>query len=87
MSAPPEGFEQPLFRSLTEPILLAGAPRNLAIVNATLALSIALGLKLWIAGCILGLLGHGAAVMAARHDPQCLAVLLRHLRLPPHLLV
>jgi type IV secretion system protein TrbD len=87
MSTLPEGFEQPLFRSLTEPILLAGAPRNLAILNATLSLSIALGLKLWLAGAILGLLGHGAAMLAARHDPQLLGVLVRHLRLPPHFAV
>jgi type IV secretion system protein VirB3 len=38
-----EGFEVPLHRSLTEPILLGGAPRTLAIANGTLALSLGLG--------------------------------------------
>ncbi|MBF2974728.1 conjugal transfer protein TrbD, partial [Pseudomonas aeruginosa] len=30
------GFEVPLHRSLTEPILLGGAPRTVAIANGTL---------------------------------------------------
>ena len=32
-----EGFEVPLYRSLTEPVLLAGAPRAVAVVNGTIA--------------------------------------------------
>ena len=32
-----DGFEVPLHRSLTEPILLGGAPRTVAIANGTLA--------------------------------------------------
>ena len=38
MSAPDtfaDGFEVPLHRSLTEPILLGGAPRTVAIANGT----------------------------------------------------
>lgn len=31
------GFEVPLHRSLTEPILMGGAPRTVAIANGTLA--------------------------------------------------
>ena len=38
-----EGFEVPLHRSLTEPILLAGAPRSIAIVNGTVAAALGLG--------------------------------------------
>ncbi len=85
MTAPLDGFSVPLYRSLTEPILLAGAPRSLAIVNATAALALALGLRLWLAGLLLGLAGHLLAAMAARRDPQWLAVLARHLRLPAYL--
>ena len=44
MSAPVDGFEVPLHRSLTEPILLGGAPRALAIVNGTLAAAVGIGL-------------------------------------------
>ncbi|MCB2068815.1 MAG: VirB3 family type IV secretion system protein, partial [Ottowia sp.] len=42
------GFEVPLHRSLTEPILLGGAPRTVAIANGTLAAAVGLGLQLWI---------------------------------------
>ena len=44
------GYEVALHRALTEPILLAGAPRSFAILNGTLAAAIGLGLRLWIAG-------------------------------------
>ena len=35
MSGHIEGFEAPLHRSLTEPLLLGGAPRSIAIMNGT----------------------------------------------------
>jgi type IV secretion system protein VirB3 len=47
------GFEAPVHRALTEPILLAGAPRAVAILNGTLSAAIGLGLRLWIAGLVL----------------------------------
>ena len=47
------GFEVPLHRSLTEPILLGGAPRTVAIANGTLAAAVGLGLQLWIPGVVL----------------------------------
>jgi len=75
-----EGYEVPLHRSLTEPILLAGAPRTVAIANGTLAAAIGLGLQLWIPGLVLWLAGHGVAAYAARKDPAFMAVLARHLR-------
>ena len=37
------GFTVPVHRALTEPILLAGAPRAFAILNGTLAGAIGLG--------------------------------------------
>ena len=75
-----DGFEVPLHRSLTEPILLGGAPRTLAIVNGTLAAALGLGLRLWIAGLLLWLVGHAVAVYAARKDPRFMEVLARHIR-------
>src|SRR3546814_4289712 len=56
MSAPDTfaaGFEVPLHRSLTEPILLGGAPRTVAIANGTLAAAVGLGLQPWIPGAVL----------------------------------
>jgi type IV secretion system protein VirB3 len=75
-----EGFEIPLHRSLTEPILLAGAPRTIAIVNGTIAAALGLGLRLWLAGLLLWVLGHSIAVFAAKRDPDFAEVLRRHLR-------
>ena len=48
--APIAGFYAPVHRALTEPILLGGAPRAVAIVNGTFAAALGLGLRLWIAG-------------------------------------
>ena len=46
------GFEVPLHRSPTEPILMGGAPRTVAIANGTLAAAVGLGLQLWIPGVV-----------------------------------
>ena len=77
---PIEGFEIPLHRALTEPILLGGAPRSVAIVNGTIAAALGIGLQLWIAGIALWVIGHAIAVFAAKRDPQFATVLARHLR-------
>lgn len=79
------GFEAPVHRALTEPILLAGAPRAVAILNGTLSAAIGLGLRLWIAGLVLGVIGHMAAVWAAKRDPSFVEVVRRHVRYPMHL--
>jgi type IV secretion system protein VirB3 len=83
----PLGYAVPVHRALTEHILLGGAPRGLAIANATLAGGIGLGLRLWIAGLVLFALGHMVAVWAARRDPQFVDVARRHLRFPNYLRV
>ena len=82
---PLAGFYAPVHRALTESILLGGAPRAVAIVNGTLAAAIGLGLRLWIAGGILWLIGHLAAVWGAKRDPAFVDVVRRHLRYPQHL--
>jgi type IV secretion system protein VirB3 len=79
------GFYAPVHRALTEPILLGGAPRAVAIVNGTLAAAVGLGLRVWIVGGAIGLLGHLAAVWAAKRDPAFVDVVRRHLRYPQHL--
>ena len=84
-SEPVPGFEAPVHRALTEPILLGGAPRAVAILNGTLAAALGLGLRLWIAGLLLWALGHAAAVWAAKRDAQFMDVVRRHLRTPTHL--
>lgn len=79
---PVPGFSAPAHRALIEPILLAGAPRAVAIANGTLAAAIGLGLRLWVAGVLIWLVGHLAAVWAARREAQFVEVVRRHLRYP-----
>jgi type IV secretory pathway TrbD component len=54
-------------------------------VNGTLSAAIGLGLRLWIAGLILWIVGHLAAVWAAKRDPFFVEVVRRHVRYPSHL--
>jgi type IV secretion system protein TrbD len=82
---PIAGFTAPVHRSLTEPILLAGAPRAVAILNGTLSAALGLGLRLWIAGIVVWAVGHMAAVWAAKRDPDFVEVVRRHVHYPAHL--
>jgi len=81
---PVAGFFAPVHRALSDPILLGGAPRTVAIANGTLAAAIGLGLRLWIPGLLLWAIGHAAAVWAAKRDAQFVDVVRRHLRYPAH---
>jgi len=77
---PIPGFYAPVHRALTEPILLGGAPRTVAIANGTLAAAVGLGLQLWLPGLGLWIAGHSLAVWGARLDPQFMQVFARHLK-------
>ncbi|QQS13828.1 MAG: VirB3 family type IV secretion system protein [Rhodospirillales bacterium] len=81
------GYAVPIHRALTEQILLGGAPRSIAILNGTLAAALGLGLRLWLVGLGFWVIGHLAAVWAAKRDPQFVDVVRRHLRIPGHLSV
>ena len=86
MGAEPRlGFAAPVHRALTDPMLLAGAPRTVALVNGTLAAALGVGLRLWLVGLGVWLVGHGLAVWAARRDPLIFEVGRRHVRIPPRL--
>lgn len=78
-------FAAPVHRALTEPVLLAGAPRAIALVNGTLAAALGVGLRLWLVGLALWAAGHGLAVWSARHDPLIFEVGRRHVRIPARL--
>lgn len=75
-----EGFAVPVHHALTEPILLAGAPRSFAILNGTVSAAIGLGLQQWIAGVILFFAGHTFAVFVAKRDAEFMTVMVRHIR-------
>ncbi|MGM4954152.1 VirB3 family type IV secretion system protein [Bradyrhizobium barranii] len=85
MEEPIAGFIAPVHRALTEPILMGGAPRAVAIANGTLAAALGLGLRLWVAGLLFWFVGHMAAVWAAKRDPDFVEVVRRHVRIPSHL--
>ncbi len=75
-----EGFSIPVHRSLTEPILMGGAPRGAAILNGTIAAALGLGLQIWLLGIAYWAISHGICVFAAKRDPKFLEVLTRHIR-------
>jgi type IV secretion system protein TrbD len=79
------GFVAPVHRALTEPILMGGALRSIAIVNGTLAAALGIGLRLWLAGLLLLFVGHMVAVWATKRDPDFVEVVRRHVRIPGHL--
>lgn len=79
------GYVVPVHRALTEPILLGGAPRGLAILNGTLSAAVGLGLQLWVPGLVMWIVGHALGVWLARRDPQFLDVARNHVRYPAHL--
>ena len=81
------GFDAPVHRALTEPILLGGAPRAVAIANGTPQQRFGSGLRLWIPGLVIWAIGHAAAVWAAKRDAQFVDVVRRHLRYPSQFLV
>lgn len=78
----PAGYFAPVHRALSEPILLGGAPRSLAILTGTLAGAVGLGLRLWIAGLAIWAIGHALGVWTARRDSQFVDVARRHLKYP-----
>lgn len=81
----PEGFSIPVYRSLTEPILMGGVPRAAAIMNGTIAAALGLGLQVWVAGIMYWVIAHGVCAFAAKHDFKFFEVLIRHIRHKPFL--
>ena len=81
-----EGLEVPLHRSLTEPMMVVGLPRTVALVLWTAVCAFAFGLRqIWVLP--IGVVLHLACVAAARSDPyifEILALALKaHRRLDP----
>ncbi len=74
-----EGFEIPIHRSLTQTLLMAGAPREVTLINGTVSTALVLGLHSWY-GLPVGLVLHLIAVAAAKQDPQCFATLRRQIK-------
>ena len=74
-----EGFEVPIHRSLAEFIMIAGAPREITILNGTLTAAIVLGMQSLV-GLPIGLIVQLAAVAVSKRDPQFFATFRRQIR-------
>lgn len=74
-----EGFEIPIHRSLTQPIMIGGVPREIAILNGTLTAALVLGLHSWL-GLPLGFALHFIARKMAARDPQFFATFRRQIK-------
>lgn len=84
MRKEPKGFRIPIYRSLTQPIMIAGIPRKLAIICWSLILALFFQTNtLWVFA--LGALVHGGLTLLYRFDPYILRVLKRNLLNPPNL--
>ncbi len=73
-----EGFEVPIHRSLTQPILIAGVPREFALLNGTLSAALIFGMQI-IWALPLTLVAHFFAVGLTKKDPQFMQTIKRHL--------
>jgi type IV secretory pathway TrbD component len=79
MNTRPQGFEVPLHRSLTEPMLLAGLPRTVALVLWTSIGAFVLCLhQVWVLP--IGIVLHIAAATVTKSDPHFFEVLLLALK-------
>jgi type IV secretory pathway TrbD component len=79
VSAPTEGLEVPLHRSLVDPITIAGLPRSAALTLWTgVAAMLFGGHQIWILP--VGLVLHLAAVAAAKVDPYIFDVFIRAIK-------
>lgn len=78
----PEGWTLPLAQGLAEPVLLAGMPRDYAILMGTVAMILGLALRLWWLGLLWWAVAHALGVAAARADRRGFDVLRRHLGRP-----
>ncbi|WP_313103812.1 VirB3 family type IV secretion system protein [Brevundimonas sp.] len=81
----PVGWSLPVAQALATPVLMAGMPRDYAVLMGTTALMLGLALRIWWLGLLWWALAHGLGLWAARRDPRFFEVLRRHLVLPGHL--
>jgi type IV secretory pathway TrbD component len=75
-----EGFNVPIRRSLTQPVLVGGAPREFAILNFTFGAAIVLGLHSLLAIPLFVFI-HVWAVYLAKGDPYFLETFKRCINL------
>ncbi len=80
-----EAWELPVAHALTEPVEMAGMPRDYAILMGTIAVIVGLALRIWWLGLLWWVLAHALGVFFARADKRFFDVLRRHLGRPAHM--
>lgn len=83
--ARPAGWDLPVAGALTDPVTVAGMPRDYAILMGTIALMLGLALRIWWLGLLWWAIAHAVGLYAARADKRFFNVLRRHLAFPGHL--
>lgn len=77
--AEPDGFKVPVHRALTVLIMMAGLPREVAILLWTFAAAVVLGLhQLWF--LVIGIATHLGLAKIAKGEPYMLEILKRVLK-------
>ena len=79
MASEAEGFEIPLHKSLTEKILVMGAPRELTIIIGTFGAAFGFGLHSWYVVPVC-LVAQSLAAWATKQDPQFFDCFRRHFK-------
>jgi type IV secretory pathway TrbD component len=80
----PEGFRVPVHRSLTEPLMLGGIPRYIALLNGFATFALVMGAhNLWVLP--LGIASHLLLVALYRRDKHILSIIKANLSRPPFL--
>jgi type IV secretion system protein VirB3 len=80
-----EGWELPVAQGLSEPVLLAGMPRDYAVLMGTVALVLGLALRIWWLGLLWWTAAHAGGLYVVRRDKRFFGVLRRHFGRAGHL--
>lgn len=80
----PDGYRIPLHTGLTQPILMGGVPKELAIMNFMIAAALTIGLKQPWFGIPFGIAGHVCLSFLSKKDPLFFDVIRRHFRQPKY---
>ena len=73
-----------IHQALTRPLLLAGAERELVLINLTIIMALIFGVGIhWLSisvALLLATVGHWGLTRIAKHDPQMRLLYIRHVR-------
>jgi type IV secretion system protein VirB3 len=84
MEQEPTGFRVPIHRSLIEPVMMGGIPRNIALLNGFATFSLVMGAhNLWVLP--LGIISHLVLMALYRRDKHILAIIKANLSRPSYL--